>query len=106
MTEHTLVENDVQYVSFYLQEKDAITGSITYFDLSDVDSLVFRMKRYGADSPAIEETMEVVTATLGYCRVKVTIPASGKYYSEVEVRIGGQTITWVGDIYHVVREIG
>jgi len=87
-------------------EKDGLTGSLTYFDLSDVDSLVFRMKRYGATSPAIESTMEIVDSTLGLCRVKVTVPPSGKYYSEIEVRIGGQTITWLGEIYEVVREIG
>ncbi|RLF22429.1 MAG: hypothetical protein DRN15_09060 [Thermoprotei archaeon] len=87
-------------------EKDGITGSLTYYDLSDISGIVFRMKKYGASSPTIEANMEVVSASLGYCRVKVTIPTSGKYYSEIEVRESGQTITWIGDIYHVVRGIG
>jgi len=105
MSECTLVENDVQYLSFYLMDKDRVTGSISYHDLSNVEGIVFRMKKYGATSYTISASMEVVNATLGYCRVKVTIPASGKYYSEIEVREDGQTITWIGNVYHVVREI-
>ena len=106
MSEHTLVESDVHYLSFYLMEKDQITGSISYYDLSNVTSLVFRMKKYGSSTAALEATMEVSNATLGYCRVLATIPSHGDYYTEIEVRESSQRLTWIGPVFHVVREIG
>ena len=102
---HTLVENDVHYISVYLMEEDPITGNLRYFDLSDATTVIFRMKKYdGAIS--VEVNMEVVNSTLGYCRSLVTIPPEGKYKSEIEVRIGSQTITWLGPKFQVVEEIG
>jgi len=102
----TLVANDVLYLSFYLQEKDNLTGSITYYDLSTANSIVFRMRKYGSSTNAISEPMEIVTATLGYCRVKVTVPTAGTYYSEIEVFETSQNITWTGPIYYVKRPLG
>ncbi|RLE62045.1 MAG: hypothetical protein DRJ47_11310 [Thermoprotei archaeon] len=103
---HTLVANDVHYISVYLLEQDPNTGETNYFDLSDANAVVFRMKKYGSGAIAVEKEMEIVNATLGFCRVLVTIPPEGKYKSEIEVRIGSQTITWLGRKFQVVEEIG
>ena len=103
---HTLVENDVHYISVYLVEQDPNTGNTSYYDLSDASAVIFRMKKYDSGAIAIEKEMEVVNATLGYARVLVTIPLEGKYKSEIEVRVGSQTITWLGPKFQVVEEIG
>mgnify|MGYP000545343226 CR=1 FL=1 len=103
---HTLVEKDVHYISVYLMEQDSNTGDINYFDLTDANEVVFRMKKYDSETITLEKEMEIVNATLGYCRVLVTIPLEGDYKSEIEVRIGSQTITWLGPKFQVVEEIG
>jgi len=103
---HTLVANDVHYISVYLLERDPNTGDVSYFNLSDANAVVFRMKKYGSGAIAVEKNMEVVNATLGYARVLVTIPSEGEYKSEIEVRTGSQTITWLGPKFQIVEEIG
>jgi len=103
---HTLVANDVHYISAYLIEQDPNTGETNYFDLSDAKQVIFRMKKYSASAIAVEKEMEIVNSSLGYCRVLVTIPPEGKYKSEIEVRTESQTITWLGPKIQVVEEIG
>jgi hypothetical protein len=106
MVEITLVENDIQYLAFYLKVKDPVSGSITPYDLSDVSAIVFRMRKYGETANAIETTCEIVDASKGYCRALVTIPPAGTYYSEVEVFELMQHITWIGPTYIVKPQLG
>jgi len=106
MSQITLVENDIQYLGFYLKEQDKITGSITPYDLSNASSIVFRMRKYGETANAIETTCEIVEASKGYCRALVTIPPPGTYYSEVEVYESAQHITWIAPIYVVKSQLG
>ena len=106
MSAISVTEGDVLYLSFYLKDKDPVTGSITYHDISGASSIVFRMRKYYSSSNTIETTMEVVTGTLGYCRVLVTIPTEGTFSSEVEVFEAGQNITWEGPVYVVRGELG
>ena len=103
---YTLTESDVVYVSFYLMDEDPLSGSLTYHTLSGADSIVFRMRKYGATANAIEATMAVVDASQGYCRVLVTVPSAGIYESEVEVYEGAIALTWVGPTFHVREELG
>jgi hypothetical protein len=106
MYEITLVENDVQYLAFYLKEKDPISGSISPYNLSNASSIVFRMRKYGETANAIETMCEIVDAAKGYCRALVTIPPAGTYCSEVEVFESSQRITWIGPIYIVKPQLG
>ena len=102
---HTLVEGDVHYISVYLMEQDPNTGESQYFDLTDANTVIFRMKKYSSGAISIDKEMEIVNATLGYCRVLVTIPLEGKYKSEVEVRMDSQTITFPGPKFVIVEDI-
>jgi len=104
--EVALIEGDVQYLAFYLTEKDMITGSLGYYDLSNVSSIVFRMRRYGETANAIETACEIVDASKGYCRALVTVPPAGYYYSEVEVFESGQHITWIAPTYIIKSQLG
>jgi len=99
-------EGDVLYLTFYLKEKDLTTGSITYYDISGANSIVFRMRKYGETVNTISSTMEIVTGSLGHCRVLTTIPSSGTYSSEIEVYEGSQHITWQGPVYNVLEALG
>jgi len=106
LDQYTLVSGDVQYLSFYLKEKDPTTGSISAYDLSSASTITFRMRRYGTTINTIEENMSIVDASSGYCRILVTVPTSGRYFSEVEVQESLQNITWTGPLYIVVEELG
>ena len=105
LPEIDLIENDVHYISFVLKEKDLTTGAISVYDLSNVSQINFYMRQYGSTVNTIEATCEVVTATLGLCRVRVTVPTEGTYSSQIEVIESGQTITWKGPIINVIGEI-
>lgn len=109
MNEHTVTTNDIQYISVYLKEKDLTTGSISYYDLSTANSIVFRMREYGETINTISTTMSTLSSpanTLGFCRCLATFPAEGTYSTEIEVFEGVQKITWVGDIFVVIGELG
>jgi len=103
MTKYTLTESDILYLTFCLKDKDGITGSITPYYLSDVQTINFYMRKQGASSNTISNTCEIVTDTLGVCRIKITVPVHGDYIGEVEVIEAGQKITF-GPVYFVVRE--
>jgi hypothetical protein len=64
------------------------------------------MRKYGEAANAVETMCEIVDASKGYCRVLVTIPPAGIYYSEVEVFESTQHITWVGPTYIVKSQLG
>jgi len=103
MTKYTLTESDILYLTFYLKDKDGITGSITPHDLSNAQTINFYMRKQGASTNTISNTCEIVTDSLGICRVKVTVPVNGDYVGEVEIIEAGQRITF-GPVYFVVRE--
>ena len=103
MTKYTLTQSDILYLSFYLKDEDPISGSITAYDLSEAKTINFYMRKYGATTNTIATTCEIVTATLGICRAKVTVPVEGEYYGEVEVIEADQRVTF-GPIYFKVRE--
>ena len=102
----TITEGDVKYLAFYLMDYDPITGSLSYHDLSGADSIVFRMRKYRASSNAIDTTASIVNASLGYCRVLVTVPVAGTYETELEVFEGTLHDTWVGPVYYVREPLG
>ena len=104
--QYTLTANDIEYLYFYLKEKDPTTGSISYYNLKGANSVVFRMRRYGSSSNTIETTVEVVTGTLGYCRCLVTVPPSGTFSSEIEVFNDPLKLTWEGPTYVIREELG
>uniref|UniRef100_A0A6M3XLX3 Uncharacterized protein n=1 Tax=viral metagenome TaxID=1070528 RepID=A0A6M3XLX3_9ZZZZ len=109
MNEHTVTTNDIEYISVFLKEKDRTTGSITPYDLSIASSIVFRMRQYGETINTISVVMNTISSpanTLGFCRCLATFPAVGTYSSEIEVSEGVQRITWTGDIFIVIRELG
>jgi hypothetical protein len=64
------------------------------------------MRKYGETANAIETTCEIVDASKGYCRVLVTIPPAGYYYSEVEVFESAQHVTWIAPTYIVKSQLG
>ena len=109
---NTVTTGDIDYVAFFLKEKDKPTGSLTYYDLTGMSSIVFRMRAIGASTNAISATMSTVAGdatlsnTLGYCRVKVTFPTAGEYVSEVEVFITGGNKTWKGPYYVIETALG
>lgn len=106
MTEHTLYVGDIEYLFFYIKDESAISGSITYHDVTTAGSITFRMQKYGESTVTLSLPMEVVTGTLGYVRVLATIPTSGKYSSEIEISETPQALTWKGPIYEVVDALG
>jgi len=106
MSQIDVYEGDITYISFYLKDENPITGSITYHDITTANSIVFRMRKYGDTINTIEEEMDIVTGTLGYCRVLVTIPPSGTYSSEVEVFETSGHITWTGPVFNVLEALG
>lgn len=104
MGQSTLIANDVQYVSFYIKEKDETTGSITVYDLSSASSIVFTMIDYRTGVTTLELTMSTVpspSCTLGFCRVFCTIPAVGTYSTRVKVYDAGEGLTWKGPVITV-----
>ena len=103
MTKYTLTEYDVVYLTFYLKEKDPITGAISPYDLSYAHTINFYMREMNSSTNIISSTCEIVTDTLGICRIKVTVPVSGDYIAEIEVQEIAQTITF-GPQYFVVRK--
>jgi len=96
-------ENDIVNLTFYLRDKDPITGSISPHNLSCALTISFYLRAYDANVNTIETKCEVVNANLGICRTRVTIPAHGDYYGEVEVIEPETKITWT-DFYLEVRE--
>jgi hypothetical protein len=109
MDQYTLVAGDVQYLSFYLKEKDPTTGSITAYDLSSASSIWFRMREYNTTINTLSLQMSTVSSpscTLGFCRVLATIPSEGNYSSEIEVYESTQRITWKGPTYQIIEELG
>jgi len=105
----TLVAGDIVYLAYYLKEKDLITGSISYFDITNADTITLRIREYGLSSNTIETTCQIVTGTLGYCRAKVTVPivSTPTYYQgEVEVVSSGQITTWKNLNYLVTPQLG
>ena len=109
MSQYTLIAGDVQYLSYYLKEKDPTSGSITYFNLTTQDSIWFRMRKYGESTNTLSLAMGTVSsphATLGYCRVLVTVPVAGTYSSEIEVYETTERLTWPGNIYVIKEALG
>lgn len=104
--QYTLTSNDVVYLKFYLKERNPISNSINYYDLSSVTDVYFRLRAYGSSTNTISMLMSIVDATLGCVRALVTVPSYGKYYSEVEVSDGNELITWDGPIYIIKSEMG
>jgi len=100
---YKVTENDIVYLTFYLKDKDPITGSISPHNLSSALTISFYLRAYDANVNTIETTCEVVNASQGICRTRVTIPAHGDYYGEVEVIEPKTRITWT-DFYLEVRE--
>ena len=103
MSRYTLTEGDILYLTFYLKDKDPISGSVVPHNLSSAESINFYMRKYGANANAISTNCEIVSATLGICRTLVTVPVYGNYYSEIEVTEAEEKITF-GPIYFVVRK--
>jgi len=105
----TLVSGDIVYLSFYLKEKDPLSGSISYYDITDAQTINLRLRKYGETVNAIETTCEVITGTLGYCRAKVTVPVVSSpttYEGEVEVIEAGQITTWKNVNYIITPQLG
>ena len=105
-SEITLNAGDIQYLPFYLKEKDETTGSITYYDITLASSIQFRMRKYNATANTLDVAMSIVTGTLGYCRCLATIPAVGKYYSEIEVYGTTEHLTWKGPVMIIEEALG
>lgn len=109
MAETTLVANDVLYLSFYLKEEDATTGSITAYNLSGANNIIFRMREVNATINTINAAMETIaspSATLGYCRVLVTIPSAGTYNAEIEIYEVLNNVTFKCQTYKVLSDFG
>ena len=107
MTQYTIVEGDIQYLGFYLKDKDPVTGTITAHTLATANSIIFKMWAYGDTIATITTLMSTVATpanTTGYCRVLVTIPAEGDYYSKITVYDGSEKITWLGHTYKVASQ--
>ena len=103
----TIVQGDQKYIYFYLRENDGTTP----VDISNADTITFRMKRYGETTVCFEATCSVVTGTLGYCRVFLTTVATSRagepdYRSEVEVVEGNAIVTWLGPTIKIEEELG
>ena len=108
MDQFTLVANEILYLAFYLKEKDPTTGSITPYDLSSANSIVFALREYNSTINILTLTMSTVSSpscTLGYCRVLATIPAANNYYSQIHVYTSTATLTWDGPQYIVEERI-
>jgi len=104
--ETELVESDIKYLTFYIMEKDPISGSLSYYDLSGASSIVLRLRKYNETSNALEVTMVVTNPTLGLCRVLATIPPAGRYESEIEVYEAEEHNTWKGPVLKVRSQLG
>jgi len=106
----TIKAGDIQYLAFYLKERDRTTGSITAYNLASASTITFRMKLYGSTVNALTITMSTVSSpsnTLGYCRGLATIPTVlGNYTSEIEVSISPEVKTWEGPKYYIVEQFG
>ena len=103
--ESTIVQEDIMYFIFHLKEKDPTSGSITDYDLSTQNSIHFRVRKYGANTNVFDITMSTLPTT-GQCRGLATVPAEGRYSSEVTVYEATEVITWKGPIYKVVMDLG
>lgn len=101
-----VTEGDIVYVSFTLTEVDNVSGSISYYDLSRVDTIKFRMRKYGSTINSVDIPLQIVNAKMGQCRGLTTIPPSGRYISEVEVIDGSLKITWEGPRFIVRKRLG
>lgn len=106
----TLVAGDIQYLSYYLRNVNKINGSITYQDLTNSDTITFRLRKFGETVNAIDVVASIVDSTIGYTRALVTIPTVSEgadYYSEVEVKFtDGQILTWIGNTYYIKPQLG
>ena len=108
MDQFTLVANEILYLAFYLKEKDPTTGSITPYDLSSANSIVFALREYNSTINTLTLTMSTVSSpscTLGYCRVLGTIPDANNYYSQIHVYTSTEKLTWEGPAYIVEERI-
>jgi len=109
MSSRTLVSGDIVYLSFYLKEEDPLTGSISCYDITSAQTINFRLRKYGELTNTIESTCEVVIGTLGFCRVKVTVPIVSyptAYEGEIEVIEPGQITTWKNINYIITPQLG
>lgn len=99
LSSRTLVAGDIQYLTFYLYQRDPITLEVTPYDLSNASSINFYLRKYGSTIDVLSLPCEVVSGTLGICRVLATIPLEeGSYYGRIKVYEGPQEITWT-DIF-------
>lgn len=97
--EIVVTSGDVLYLEFYLKDEDPTTGEVTPHDLSLVNSVVFKMYKYGENTLTLEATMDVISPSEGYVRALVTIPPGGTYFSEVVVNKAPERITWIGPTF-------
>jgi len=97
-----LVQDDRQYLEFYLYDKNPLNGATVPHTLTGISSINFYMYSYDSDVATISTTCSVEDATLGCCKAFVTIPVAGRYKAEVEVYEGSQRLTW-GKIYYTVE---
>ena len=108
MDQFTLVANEILYLAYYLKEKDPTSGSITPYDLSSANSIVFALREYNSTINTLTLTMSTVSSpscTLGYCRVLATIPDDSNYYSQIHVYTSAEKLTWDGPMYVVEERI-
>ena len=108
MDQFTLVANEILYLAYYLKEKDPTSGSITPYDLSSANSIVFALREYNSTINTLTLTMSTVSSpscTLGYCRVLATIPDANNYYSQIHVYTSTEKLTWDGPQYIVEERI-
>ena len=110
MAQYTLVAGDIQYLSHYLTVTDNITSVTSYEAFTLATTINFRMRLSNSTISTIN-TYGVITTDddgIKYVRSLVTIPATtGKYDSEVEVTYSdGQVITWKGNTYIVINQLG
>jgi hypothetical protein len=110
ITKQTLVALDIEYLSFYLKDKDTIAATTLPTDISSANSIVLRLRLEGEATNSVNVPCSIVTGTLGYCKAMVTIPAvtdNTNCQSEVEVFFSnGEIITWIGNTYVIVPELG
>lgn len=108
--QYTLVAGDVQYLSHYLTVTDPITDVTSYENYLTATTINFRMRINGSTVTAVNTTGIIATDDSGvkFVRTLVTIPLDvAKYDSEVEVWYDdGQHITWKGNTYYVVQQLG
>jgi hypothetical protein len=101
-----LIQDDIQYLEFYLYDKNPLSGATVPHTLSNINSINFYMYSYDSDTAIIATTCSVENATLGYCKAFVTIPVAGRYEAEVEVFEGNQRLTWNKIYYTVKSDLG